>query len=418
MKLLKNTLIYFSADIFNKAVPFLLLPILTTYLTPKDYGIIATYGVLINILVIFIGLNTIGSIEINFFQISKNKIKEYIGNVLYIFSITTTSFLIVYFIFGDLASLVFDIPKVWLLIAIFIALAQVLTTINLILWRVEHKAKEYSSFEIVQNLFNITLTLIFVISLEMNWEGRLLAIAIGIILFGGLSLLILVKVRKYTLFTYNKEYIKDALNYGIPLIPHSLAGWIKTGLDRIFITSIIGISATGIYSVGYQLGTIIAIVATSLSKAWLPKLYEMLSNDMGNNEKKQIVKVTYLYFIGISILLIILYFSLGFFVDYFIDEKFSSSKVIIFYILIAYAFNAMYFAVVPYMFYFKKTRNISMVTLFTSFLHAGLSYTLIKIYGMEGATYASVITFGISFFMIWYFSNKIYPMPWFSFWRQ
>jgi len=414
--LVKNTIIYFLADIFNKGVPFLLLPVLTMYLTPEDYGIIATFGVLVSILVIFVGLNTLGSIEINYFQISKENIKKYISNILYILSFTTTVFLILILIFGNLIGDLLDIPKIWLIVAIFIALAQVINTINLILWRVEHNAKNYSIFEIAQNLFNVSLTLIFIIALKMDWEGRLLAMTIAMISFAILSLVILIKYRNLITFEYKKDYIKDALHYGIPLIPHSLAGWVKTGLDRVFITSLVGVAATGIYSVGYQLGTIIMVIATSLYKAWLPKLYEMLGS-MKDEEKKQIVKYTYLYFIGILILTFVLYLGLGLFIDYFIDDAFSSSKTIVLFILIAYAFDSMYFAVVPYMFYFKKTKIISMVTLSTSALHAPLSYILISNYGIEGATYASVVTFALTFFVIWYYSNQIYKMPWFSFMR-
>ena len=36
-KFFKNSIIYAGGDITNKAVPFLMLPILTKYLTPADY---------------------------------------------------------------------------------------------------------------------------------------------------------------------------------------------------------------------------------------------------------------------------------------------------------------------------------------------------------------------------------------------
>ena len=415
--LVKNTLIYFFADIFNKAVPFLLLPILTTYLTPEDYGIIATFGVFTSILVIFISMNTLGSIEVIYFQISKEKLKIYIANIFLIISISLFFILFATVLLSLQLTSLLNIPLEWLIVGVFISLAQVLNTINLLLWRVEYKAKNYSFFEIAQNLFNVSLTLLFVIALNMDWEGRLLAMAIAMISFGFLSFYLVVKVRGYFTFTYNKEYIKDALHYGIPLIPHSLAGWIKTGLDRVFLTSLVGVAATGIYSVGYQLGTIVMVIATSLYKAWLPKLYEMMTN-MTDEDKKQIVKFTYLYFIGILLLTVVLYFSLDIFIKLFIGEEFAESKNIVLFILMAYAFDSMYFAVVPYMFYNKKTKIISAVTISTSLIHAPLSYWLIKEYGMYGATYASVVSFGLTFFVIWYYSNKVYAMPWFSFWRK
>jgi len=381
-------------------------------LTPADYGIIASFGVIISILVVFIGLNSIGSIEVNYFQVSKEKLKIYIGNLIYILAVMTTVFIIFNLLFGEYVFKFTHISKEWMFVAIFIALFQVITTLNLVLFRVEHNAKAYSLYEIVQNLFNVSLTLIFVIGFHFKWEGRLIAMAITFILFGMLSFYIIYKIKNLIAFKYKKEYLKEILHYGVPLIPHSLAGWIKTGLDRIFITGLISVSATGIYSVGYQLGTVIGVVSTSLYKAWLPKLYEMLSKGLNEKEKLKIVKITYLYFIGMILLAIILYYFLIFFMDLFIDKKFEGSKIIIFYILIAYTFDAMYMVVVNYIFYFKKTKYISMTTLFTSFLHAPLSYVLIKEYGIEGATFASVFTFGLNFLIIWFIANKIYPLPW------
>ncbi|MBI59952.1 polysaccharide biosynthesis protein [bacterium] len=413
----KNIFIYFFSDVFNKALPFLLLPILTRYLSSEDYGIIANYSILLSLSIVFISMNTQGSVEVVFFHITKNKLKKYIGNIFLIISILSLVFLIFYLIFGSMFSKLTMISIEWLIASVFICLAQIINLINLILWRVEKNAKNYSLFEILQNIFNFSLTLLFIIALKMNWEGRLLAIAISNIFFGLISFYLIFKVREYLTFNYNKDTINDALSYGIPLVPHSLATWIKTGLDRLFITYLVGVGATGIYSVGYQLGMVIMIIATALYKAWLPELYGMLK-DMTNDKKKQVIFITYAYFIGIIILTIFLYFILNLFIDLFIGKDFSESKIVILFILIAYAFDSMYFAVVPYLFYFKKTKVISSITITTSFIHAPVSYLLIMKYGIQGATYASAITFGLTFFMIFYSSNKIYPMPWFSFWKN
>jgi len=46
-KLFKNSLVYTGTNVINKAIPFFLLPIMTRYLTPTDYGIVATFNVLL-----------------------------------------------------------------------------------------------------------------------------------------------------------------------------------------------------------------------------------------------------------------------------------------------------------------------------------------------------------------------------------
>jgi len=69
--LIKKVSIYTSANILVKAIPFLLLPVLTRYLSPSDYGIIAIFQVILAFLIVFIGLNSNGAVMVNFFKLDK-----------------------------------------------------------------------------------------------------------------------------------------------------------------------------------------------------------------------------------------------------------------------------------------------------------------------------------------------------------
>jgi O-antigen/teichoic acid export membrane protein len=57
---------------------------MTRYLTPNDYGIVATFNVLLATMVVFVGLNMSGAIGVNFFKLNKKELKKYIGNVIFI----------------------------------------------------------------------------------------------------------------------------------------------------------------------------------------------------------------------------------------------------------------------------------------------------------------------------------------------
>ena len=73
MALVKDTLIYVVADGVNKAIPFLILPIIVRYLTPEDYGVITNYAVWAQILAVFVYGAAQGSIPVNYFKLSKEK---------------------------------------------------------------------------------------------------------------------------------------------------------------------------------------------------------------------------------------------------------------------------------------------------------------------------------------------------------
>ena len=57
-KLVRNTFVFSSAEVANKAIPFLLLPVITRYMGPADYGKVAIFIALMNALAVFVGLNS------------------------------------------------------------------------------------------------------------------------------------------------------------------------------------------------------------------------------------------------------------------------------------------------------------------------------------------------------------------------
>ena len=79
--LFKNTFIYTLLQLINSGVPFLLLPVLTRYLTPEDYGMIATYNTFVGVVSIFVGLSMAGAVGVSFFHLKQEELKKYIGNV-------------------------------------------------------------------------------------------------------------------------------------------------------------------------------------------------------------------------------------------------------------------------------------------------------------------------------------------------
>ncbi len=409
-KLFKNTFIYTGSSVINKAIPFFLLPIMTRYLTPTDYGIVATFNVLLAMVAVFVGLSMNGAISVNFFKLNKEELKKYVGNV---FFILFTSFILVYFIACVLrSSLSFftKIPENWIPTTVIVALFTSFCGVNMVLWQVEQKALPYGLFQISSTILNVSLSLIFVVLLKRGWQGRLWGVIITSVIFGLLNIFVLHK-RKYIKVSFNKRYIKDALFFGVPLIPHALGAWITTGIDRIFINSMVGIAATGIYTVGYQIGMIIGLLAISFNLAWAPFLYEKLKEN-NYSTKIKIVKFTYLYNICIILAALALSFIAPYFLKFFVSKNFYFAYKYVLWISLGYAFNGMYFMVVNYIFYVKKTYILAWVTFTSAGINILLNYFFIKANGAIGAAQATTITYFLQFIMVWILSAKVYKMPW------
>lgn len=410
-KLFRNVFVYTNFSVIRKAVPFLLLPVLTRYLTPADYGILATFQVLFAMAVVFVGLNMHGAVSVNYFKIEKHEFKVYIGNVFLILFVSfNLTFLIVYVSKSALSHLT-KFPENWVMVTVLAALCQFICTLILTLWQVEQKPMPYGLFQLFQTVLNVIISLIFVVLLGWQWQGRLLGIIVVSIISAMISIIIIFK-RKYISFSFNIRYIKDALYFGIPLIPHALGWWLMTSIDRLFINSMVNVAATGMYTVGYQVGMIIGLLATSFNQAWHPFLFKKLKAN-NYSTKIKIVKFTYMYNMGIIILAVTLSLVAPWFLGIFVGKGFHGAYKYVLWIAFGYAFQGMYFMVVNYIFYIKKTYILAWVTFFSACVNMFLNYFLIKANGAVGAAQATTITFFVQFIIVWILSAKVYEMPWF-----
>ncbi|MFC4386546.1 lipopolysaccharide biosynthesis protein [Gracilibacillus marinus] len=407
--LIRNSGIYTFANIINSAIPFFLLPILTVYLTPTDYGIVSMFGVLIGIVLPFMGLNSNASISRKFYDEDKD-FSVYLSTALYILVASSFAVLLIFLIFSDVISELSAFPQQYLLIVVVAGLGNSLIQITLTLWRVREKPILFGIFQISQTIMNVSVSLLLVVGLSQGWQGRVNGQVIAILLFAIIGIIIVIK-RERVGFTYNNAYAKDIVSYGVPLIPHALGAFLITMTDRIFITNMIGVGETGIYTVAYQIGMIIQLLQDSFNKAWIPYLFSNLKK--GTDQiKVKIVKISYIYFILIIIITLLLSLLAPYIVDIFIGEAFVDSVQFIFWISLGFAFNGMYKMISGPIFYVKKTRILSFLTFVTAILNIIFNYWFIKWNGTLGAAQATTLSFFITFILSWILAQRVYPMPW------
>lgn len=408
--LLQNTGVYTVTSLINAALPFLLLPILTRYLTPESYGIVSMFTLLSTIVTPIVGFVVNGAISRMYYDNDLTDLREYVFNCILLVTINTCLVIFIVLINLNPLSTLTKFPKEYLWSVVIYSLSQVIVSIILALWQVNKKAFLYGVFSILQTITNFILSIILVVSFGMGWKGRVLGQLISSIIFAVISLVVLQKNR-WIKISVNKKYLIHIVMFGLPLIPHALSGTIISMTDRLFITNMEGLAATGVYTVGYQVGSMINLLAVSFNNAYVPWLYERLKIN-SNGTKMKIVKFTYLYFIAILLIALVLGLGAPVFLTMFLGKSFNNSGVYVLWIAIGYAFNGMYLMVVNYIFYAQKNGSLAFVTFLTAIINIILNYIFIKKFGAIGAAQATTIVFVIKFVMVWILSSRVYEMPW------
>lgn len=123
MSFFKSGATYLISNIVNAAIPFMLLPILTRYLTKEEYGQIAMFQLLVAALSALAGLGVIGASARKYYDhdITHEQLKDFNGACLQILFISTLSISPFILFFHTELSVLLSIPDNWILIAILIA---------------------------------------------------------------------------------------------------------------------------------------------------------------------------------------------------------------------------------------------------------------------------------------------------------
>lgn len=402
--------VYTIASIVNSAIPFFLLPILTRYLTESDYGIVSMFGVMVNFIGPFIGLSVIGSIGRIYYEQETIDLKVYIANCMYILFASTGIICALFLILGNWISSIMLIPYELIWFGVAVSMMNFITSTVLILLQLKVQPVKYGLFQVIQTTINAGLSVILVVIYAFSWKGRIIAQFLSLVVATSIASCMLFK-NKWLKFEFNMEYTKKALRFGIPLIPHTLGAVIMTMTDRLFITKMVGIEATGVYSVGFQIGMIINILTVAFNQAYSPWLFARLKENL-YEVKVKIVKLTYVYF-GIVLLMAgSLSLIAPWFLSFFVGERFGGSSIFVLWIALGYAFNGMYFMVTNYIFYVQKTSILAKITFFSACLNVLLNYFFIRLFGAIGAAQATSVIYFIQFLLTWIMSARVYKMPW------
>lgn len=418
-KFLKNTSVYFSANILNAVIPFLLLPILTRYLSVEEYGQIAMFQLLIAGLAGLVGVNTVGAAGRKFYDknITKPELAVYNSNCFWVLVFSGALIAVFTFLFDNKIATLLSIPTSWIYVAITISISNYIIQLRLSQWQIRGEAKKYGVLQVGNSLFNLGSSLTLVVLFTMGVQGRIDALFITSVVISIVSFCFLIKHKLLIAILPNKKSIYEALNFGAPLVPHIFGMFLLSSADRYVINDNLGLAAAGVYLLAIQLSSVFSIVFDAINKSYVPWLFENLAKE-DNAIKLSIVKNTYKYFV-VLIILAILGFIIGPWVVTFVaSDKFIEASTIIGWLLLGQIFSGMYLMVTNYIFYSKETKLLSLVTILTGLLNLLLLYILIPQFGLKGAAWSLCFSTFCRFVFVWILASKKVKMPWYSIFKS
>jgi len=390
-KLSKNIIIYGGTNAIKSLVPVLMLPILTKHLSANDFGILSLVESTILFVTPFILLNINAAINVEYFKVGHQRLKDFITNALVLsFVAFFIIFFLVYLFRASLSSFLEIDSPLFLWIVVF-ALLRVVGSVVLGIYQSKQKVGHFSAFTLLQTLIDFSLSYLFVVFYAFGYMGRLGGIYIAYFIFFLVGLYLLYKMDYLTKITF--KYSKNILHFGIPLIPHAVSGTIIAMSDRYFISYFIGNDQVGYYTIAYQIAALMLLVSISVNQAWSPMLFGLLKK-RHIRKAYQITLYLLILFCFVAVSIFMLRDTLFFI---FVDEKFYAAKAYFPWLLIGFLFQSFYFLATNFLFFEKRTKLLAMITIIGATINIVLNDILIQSFGVVGVAYATAITWGLLF---------------------
>lgn len=413
--LLSGSAVYLLANLASAALPFALLPVLTRYLGPTEYGVVAMFQALVAGLGAVVGFCVVGSIARKYYDAdsSTHQLRDFIGICIQITLVSSLLALLGVTVLQDAIDEWLGLDLRWTVLAVAVATATVLVQIRLSQWQVKGEAVRYAVLQTAQSGLAVVLSLIAVLVCAMGAEGRILAIALAIWTSALAAVWLLRRDGLLRLKVWNVLYAKEALAFGLPLMPHTLGGFLLFSADRFVIKASLGLSDAGVYAVAAQLISVMGMVFGAVNNAYVPWLFQRLKDDVPA-EKRQIVRYTYIWF-GLIILSVACAFLVGPpLVVLIAGDEFAEAGSVIGWLALSQAFVGMYLMVTNYIFFSKKTVYLSFATLLSGVINLILLPLMVVSYGLKGAAGAACIANGLQFVVTWWLAARLHSMPWFG----
>jgi len=395
---LKNTLafnfsIYFLGSLILKSVSFITTPIFTRILSQEDYGIISIYQTWVSIFAIFIGLQMSGSIATARVHLEERVFLSYLKSVLALSFIAFFIISGVSFLFGDWLVKILELDSKLLPFLLVQAFGTSCSVFYLTYTIQLKKAVNHLIFSVASTVAMIALSLILILYMkEDKYIGRVIggfSVAIPVILFVYLRLFFAKKSK------ISIAHWRYALPLSLPLIVHLVSNLVVSQSDKLILNEFLGYDTVAIYSVAYTMGSLGLFISEATNNVWSP--WYLDNTKRQDNEK--INEISKKYILVLSFVFVVITFTAPEFLSLMTPESYQSGEKAFIIITLGVFFQFLYRFPLGYEQYSKNMKWVAVATIITALLNIGLNYYLIPTYGMEGAAYATLISYIILFLM-------------------
>lgn len=365
---------------------FISIPILTRLLNPDDYGMIAVFMSMVSIFLVLLSLNFQSAVGRKYYE-QDDSFGAFIHTNLRFITAFSLSLIGLCLLFSGVISEFFEAPREVLFLALGVSFFSIFSNMYMSYLQASQQSRRYAVLSFIQaaSVLALTISLLLFLADRLYLSKMLAQLSVVMVL----AVYSLVQFRKVSAHKWDFSQVKYALHLGVPLIPHTLSGFLLSSSDRIIINQLKDAAQTGLYSLAYNVGSLLMIIVGGLNAAWVPILFRNLNE----GKYEEIQRKSDLY----AMVIIAVAFGLSLFarevVVVMASAKYYEALGIIPVIVLSSVFIFLYQLCVNYTFYQKRNFLVSINTMTCGGLNVGLNYLFIPRYGYAAAAWTTLASY-------------------------
>jgi O-antigen/teichoic acid export membrane protein len=407
--LFRNLAIYGAGDAATSLVSLLLLPVYTAYLGPEDYGVIALLLIIEAVTKVLFRWGVDTAFMRLYYDCPDQTARQRLASSLFYFLFALNGALLVAGILfaGALSVRLFDTPRYTTLVALVITNMFVtgFYFIPFQVLRIREQSKQFIALAFARSAGTLVMRLVFVVAAGMGVLGIVLADLIVTALFTA------VLVRWFAPLirpVFSSAVLRDALAFGLPRIPHSIAHHVMGLADRYLLSLFGTLRDVGLYSIGATFGLALKLFLSAFESAWTP----FFLGTMREPDAKRIYSLASTYIIMTLVLLVA---GLSAVADDVVrlatQEPFHEAAIVTPWIALGVLFQGIYLVGSIGLIITKRTTRYPLATGFAAIVSLTANLVLIPRYGMLGAAWSNAIAYATLAAVTVGFSWRLYPIP-------
>lgn len=281
-RLFINSFIYTGSSALPSIFGVFILPILSRFLNPDEFGILAIISLITGLISIFINATGIQAAVTRYYLEYKDRdLQEFIGTTyIFITILSICSVVLSFVIIYPLTNILFK-TKVSLYPNWTIAFLSTFFGGYLLFPMAILRIREKPEKILLLNLIVIVSNYLVAIPLLFK------KLKITAVLLGGLSSnLVIFLIATYYVFkkikakwTLNQGYLKEINSFSLPMLPYSIFSYVTSFSDRYFIERFFSVADLGLYSIANKLSFGVKMFVGSFGYTWGPYFFNEVKID-------------------------------------------------------------------------------------------------------------------------------------------